>query len=171
MRECRWSALNQLTFNDRVALLGDPTHTHGGAFAAGASLAIDDPYAIYLSFRSVFPEAIPINEPASKTHIREAFALYEATRRPQSAKVLEVVLAWHRKQRECIQAAGVSGKLESDANFRARLAARDDSAWLTEHDVEAIFRNGLKAALGEGTVGACLPVVPLDLHLFESARL
>jgi hypothetical protein len=68
-------------------------------------------------------------------------------------------------------AAVVSGKLESDANFRARLAARDDSAWLTEHDVEAVFRNALKAGLEEGTVGACLPVVPLDLHLFESARL
>jgi salicylate hydroxylase len=97
MRECRWSALNQLTFNDRVTLLGDTTHTRGGTFVAVASLAIDDAYANYLSSSSVFPEAIPINEPASKTHIREAFALYEATRRSQSAKVLEVVLAWHRK--------------------------------------------------------------------------
>ncbi|KAG9788873.1 hypothetical protein KCU88_g1632, partial [Aureobasidium melanogenum] len=40
------SALDQWSFQDRVTLLGDAAHTHGGAFAAGASLAIDDAYTL-----------------------------------------------------------------------------------------------------------------------------
>ncbi|EOD46331.1 putative salicylate hydroxylase protein [Neofusicoccum parvum UCRNP2] len=39
----------------RVALIGDAAHPHGGAFATGGSLAIDDAYALSLALFSLFP--------------------------------------------------------------------------------------------------------------------
>ncbi|KAF2494551.1 FAD/NAD(P)-binding domain-containing protein [Lophium mytilinum] len=75
--------------NARVVLLGEAAHTHGGAFAAGASLAIDDAYALYLALRAVIPplSSTQTNK-VTREQIRTALGLYEATRRPQSDRVL-----------------------------------------------------------------------------------
>ncbi|EXJ77442.1 hypothetical protein A1O3_09668 [Capronia epimyces CBS 606.96] len=46
--------LDTWVFGSRVTLVGDAAHTHGGAHAAGGSLALDDAWALYLAFRHVF---------------------------------------------------------------------------------------------------------------------
>jgi salicylate hydroxylase len=72
------SSLNTWIFNDRVTLIGDAAHAHGGAYATGGSLAIDDAYAFSLAIASQF-EAADMQRP-SVEKIRTALDLYESTR-------------------------------------------------------------------------------------------
>lgn len=137
------AALDQWTFGNRVVLLGDAAHTHGGAYAAGASLAIDDAYTLYLAIQAVFAEAFPVEEPISVEKIARALDLYETTRRPHAAKVLSKVHSQRIKTIERYKAAKESGVPESDEEFKARFLGRDDPVWLNEHDAEAAFRRVL----------------------------
>lgn len=135
------AALDQWTFGSRVTLLGDAAHTHGGAYAAGASLAIDDAYALYLSLAAVFPPGQPVSEPVPSREIGRALGLYESVRRPHAARVLESVHAGRRQQLERLEALSRKGlSEESDEDFSARIRGRGDPVWLNEHDVEAAFR-------------------------------
>lgn len=129
------TALSSLVFEGRVALLGDAAHTHGGAFAAGGSLAINDAYALTLALAHVWPqEGKPTQE-----HLGKALTLYDETRRPLVTRVLDLVHGAAQKKRW----TGVNGKdgekKETDAELRSRIANRPDMTWLTEHDVEAEF--------------------------------
>ncbi|OAA61787.1 Aromatic-ring hydroxylase-like protein [Niveomyces insectorum RCEF 264] len=140
------AALDQWTFRDRVVLLGDAAHTHGGAFAAGASLAIDDAYTLYLAVRAVFAEAVPVAEPVDAAHIGRALQLYEAARRPHAARMLALVHAERAKALARDEKARLTGQPgETDEEFRQRWAARRDAVWLNEHDAEAAFRDVLEA--------------------------
>ncbi|EXJ77329.1 hypothetical protein A1O3_09555 [Capronia epimyces CBS 606.96] len=132
--------LDQWTFADRVTLLGDAAHTHGGAFAAGASLAIDDAYTLSLAFDEVFPPTQVFSDQAATPElIARVLGLYERIRRPHAAKVLALVhqgKASAHKRFEQTRA----GNPECDADFRKRIANRLDPVWLTEHDAERAFR-------------------------------
>ena len=44
-------SLETWIFRDHIALIGDAAHPHGGSFAAGGSLALDDSYALALSLK------------------------------------------------------------------------------------------------------------------------
>lgn len=136
------AGLDKWSFNDRVTLLGDAAHTHGGTYAAGASLAIDDAYALYLALRAVFAEASPITEPVSSQQIGRALKLYEETRRPHAARLINEVHAGLDKRAARIKVEQDTGVAETDEAFRARTALRD-GVWLFEHDVEAAFRKVL----------------------------
>ncbi|KAH6880006.1 hypothetical protein B0T10DRAFT_531976 [Thelonectria olida] len=135
--------LEKWTFEDRVVLIGDAAHTHGGAFGAGASLAIDDAYTLYLALRSVFPEALPISKPISRSHVGLALELYESLRRPHATKVLDIVLQDRQRQFARNEELKASGQDESDENFRARLGGRSFAAWLHEHNAERAFQETL----------------------------
>lgn len=146
-------ALDRWTFGGgRVVLLGDAAHTHGGAFAAGASLAIDDAYTLYLALQAVLPEAAIDDAPTTPAQIGRALDLYESARRPHAAKVLAKVHAdraaaklRNDKERERAAAGlGVETEDEVDAAFVARFKARGDPVWLNEHDAAAAFREVLK---------------------------
>ncbi|KAH8773780.1 monooxygenase [Diaporthe sp. PMI_573] len=129
------TALPALSFNGRIALLGDAAHTHGGAFAAGGSLAINDAYALALSLAHVWPkEGTPTRE-----QLRRALALYDETRRPLVTRVLDLVHGAAQKRR-WTGANADNGKKETDEELRSRIASRPDMTWLTEHDVEAEFQ-------------------------------
>ena len=114
-------------FDSRVTLIGDAAHTHGGAHAAGGSLAIDDAYALYLSFLHVFPPDKSIENP-SASDIERALTLYESTRRPHTEKLQRLVLNI-RKQVDS----------PTDEQLRLKMINRENTEWLTEHDVEAAF--------------------------------
>lgn len=116
-------------------MLGDAAHTHGGAFAAGGSLAINDAYALALSLAHVWPKE------GAPTHaqLRRALALYDETRRPLVTRVLDLVHGAAQKKR-WTGANAENGEKETDEELRARISSRPDMTWLTEHDVEAEFR-------------------------------
>lgn len=133
-------ALDHWSFEDRVILLGDAAHTHGGAFAAGASLAIDDAYALSLALDEVFsPTTGRRGEKALLDQIHRVLDLYESTRRPHTAKVLAIVHE-NRQQSRARTERRQAGQAETDEEFRNRVSGRSDPAWLNEHDVETAFR-------------------------------
>ncbi|KAH7239701.1 hypothetical protein B0J15DRAFT_516280 [Fusarium solani] len=142
--------LDTWTFADRVVLIGDAAHAHGGAFGAGASLAIDDAYTLYLALRAVFPQALPISRPIPRSHIGLALDLYESVRRPHAARVLDIVLQDRQKQFARNEGLKAAGKEESDQDFRERMKGRKGAAWLHEHDVEKAFQEAITRRFSSG---------------------
>lgn len=143
------TALPSLVFQHRVALLGDAAHTHGGAFAAGGSLAINDAYALARALAHVWP---PPPAPGARSmpaatgrELERALALYDETRRPLVTRLLEIV---HGSAQARRWAAGKRvGEGETDAELRERIANRPDMSWLTGHDVDDEF-DAVLARLG-----------------------
>lgn len=133
------SSLPTWIFHDRVTLIGDAAHAHGGAFATGGSLAIDDAYALYLSILNYFPfPPTPDSDSTigvGKLGIAKALKLYEDTRRPHAVKLLKVVHANNEmKTRKIVQETW-----ETDEELRARAKRGSGTTWLHEHDVVEAF--------------------------------
>ncbi|EPE08707.1 salicylate hydroxylase [Ophiostoma piceae UAMH 11346] len=148
------AALDTWTFKSRVVLIGDAAHTHGGAFAAGVSLAVDDAYTLYLAIRAVFAEANPIDEPVAVSQIARVLDLYESTRRPHAAKVLERVHGDRAKTTARYEKAHRTGNPETDKEFLQRFVGRTDPVWLNEHDAESAFFETLQAKTRGETVAS-----------------
>lgn len=127
----------------RVALIGDAAHPHGGAFATGGSLAIDDAYALSLALFSLFPVESGRARP-SPEELARATAVYETVRRPHTTRLLQVVHKGVETSREKLR----SGKVETDEELRARMTKRVDPNWLHEHDVEEAVRRVLEEEEG-----------------------
>ncbi|KAH8775917.1 monooxygenase [Hyaloscypha finlandica] len=134
------SSLPTWIFGDRVTLIGDAAHAHGGAFATGGSLAIDDAYALYLALTSVFPETA--SQKPSSGQILRALKLYEDTRRPHAVRLLKVVHANNEMKTKKILAE----TQETDEELRARAKRGSGTTWLHEHDVVKSFEEALAAS-------------------------
>ncbi|KAF5013773.1 hypothetical protein FDECE_245 [Fusarium decemcellulare] len=139
------AALDTWSFANRVTLVGDAAHTHGGAFAAGGSLAIDDAYALGRALSHVWPASAAQNGKPTKAQIAEIFRLYEATRKPHVDKLLSVVHKNKANQKANIENA----KTETDEQLRQRVRSRMDPSWISEHDVEGAFQQALSKIEGE----------------------
>lgn len=87
----------------RATLVGDAAHTHGGAFAAGGSLALDDSFALALALRHAFSLAEPGAFNNGSSYIRKALELYDQTRRPHTGRLLEIVHGQINKKPEAYQ--------------------------------------------------------------------
>lgn len=132
------TALSSLVFENRVALLGDAAHTHGGAFAAGGSLAINDAYALARALAHVWPPGEAFMKP-TRQELGRALGLYDETRRPLVTRLLNVVHGNAQARRWAAEKRGEDGEGETDAELRIRIANRPDMSWLTEHDVDEAF--------------------------------
>lgn len=119
-----------------MTLVGDAAHTHGGAFAAGGSLAIDDAYALSSALNHVWPASSTHAEKPTKAEITEIFRIYEATRQPHVNRLLGVVHKNLAGQKANIERA----KTETDEQLRQRVSQRMDPSWISEHDVEKAFK-------------------------------
>jgi salicylate hydroxylase len=126
-------SLESWVFHDRITLIGDAAHAHGGAFATGGSLAIDDAYALYLAITSVFP-VTATSQPTTQL-ISKSLHLYEKTRKPHADKLLGIV---HKANASKASSIGTSF---TDEFLRKRAANRPDTVWLHEHDVVQAFHN------------------------------
>lgn len=120
--------------NGRVTLAGDAAHAHGGAFAAGGSLALDDAWAFAASLRHVFPEDSTAANKPTEAQISRAFRIYEETRKAHTDRVIQVVHEGNAKK-----LARLGTVAESDEELRARMKSRYDPTWIHEHDVVATF--------------------------------
>ncbi|KAJ5679563.1 hypothetical protein N7462_007807 [Penicillium macrosclerotiorum] len=125
-------ALPTWVFGSRVTLIGDAAHAHGGAFAAGGSLALDDSLALGLAFKHVFQQSSAA--PCSSEDIREALGLYSRTRQPHTARLLRIV----HNQIENRKSVPTTEE-EEDFDLVARMKNRPNTEWLSEHDVETAF--------------------------------
>ncbi|KFZ09126.1 hypothetical protein V502_08932 [Pseudogymnoascus sp. VKM F-4520 (FW-2644)] len=99
-------SLETYVFSNRVTLIGDAAHTHGGAFAAGGSLAIDDAYCFSLALNHVFP----IN----------------ASRKPDKKELAKVFKLLIAKQKDKVDVS----KTETDEGLKERIISRPDPAWI-----------------------------------------
>ncbi|XXH02598.1 hypothetical protein Hte_008977 [Hypoxylon texense] len=118
----------------KVTLAGDAAHAHGGAFAAGGSLALDDAWAFAASISHVFPENA--TRKPTDAEILQALRIYEKTRKPHTDKVMRVV---HDNNTKKLARASQAGDPETDEQLRARIKNRADPSWIHEHDVQAAF--------------------------------
>jgi salicylate hydroxylase len=132
------SSLETWIFGDRVTLIGDAAHAHGGAFATGGSLAIDDAYALYLALTTVF--SVDATQKPGQEEIRRALKLYEDTRRPHAVKLLKVVHANNEMKTKKILAE----TRETDEELRERAKVGSGTVWLHEYDVVGAFEEVLK---------------------------
>ncbi|KAL9943437.1 hypothetical protein ACHAQF_007760 [Verticillium nonalfalfae] len=123
----------------RVSLVGDAAHAHGGAFAAGGSLAIDDAWAFAQAVLHVFPETQRICKPVSDEDVARALRLYERTRKEHTDRVQRTV-----QQRNGALVSLIDQK-ETDAELRTRMQSRRDLVWIHEHDVERAFLQAVAA--------------------------
>lgn len=119
----------------RVTLAGDAAHAHGGAFAAGGSLALDDAWAFAASILHVFPATA--TKLPTDAELVAALILYEKTRKSHADRVIHTVHEGNKKR------VGRIGKKETDEELRARMKSREDTSWLHEHDVENAFKKAL----------------------------
>lgn len=121
-------------FHDRVALIGDAAHAHGGAHATGGSLAIDDVYALSLAITSAFPA--DAKRKPSTIEVSKALKLYEMVRKPHAERLLRMVHAANEARVQKLR----SGNFELGDDLRARAAKGSNTNWLHEHDVERAFK-------------------------------
>ena len=121
-------------------MIGDAAHAHGGAFATGGSLGIDDAYALYLALISVFPETA-LQKPSSGD-ILKALKLYEDTRRPHAVKLLKVVHENNAMKTRKI----IAETQETDEELRARAKRGSGTTWLHEHNVVKAFEEAFAAS-------------------------
>ncbi|KAJ5136270.1 hypothetical protein N7448_004824 [Penicillium atrosanguineum] len=120
-------------FGSRVTLIGDAAHAHGGAFAAGGSLALDDALALSLAMKHVFSSSsIPPSFPVDK--VGKALELYSKTRQPHTARLLHII---HNQISQKPQ--GNMTPEEEEHALIKRMKSRPNTEWLSEHDVEAAF--------------------------------
>jgi salicylate hydroxylase len=113
-------------FASRVTLVGDAAHAHGGAHATGGSLALDDAYALYLALETTLSRFQSIRP--SRSQLKRALDLYEATRRPHTDRLLTSVLA-----------SKDAPAPRTDEEIRQSMLGRASTLWLTEHDVVKTF--------------------------------
>ncbi|CAK7268612.1 hypothetical protein SEPCBS119000_003149 [Sporothrix epigloea] len=135
----------------RVTLIGDAAHAHGGAFATGGSLALDDAWALAAALREVVPalsETSASGNVAPKaldTDLVQALQLYEATRKAHTDRLLQLVHAANTARvarlRDSKRAAAGP---ETDEQLLKRIRGRADVTWLYEHDVTAAFSDALQ---------------------------
>ncbi|KXJ85692.1 salicylate 1-monooxygenase [Microdochium bolleyi] len=124
----------------RVTLAGDAAHAHGGAFAAGGSLAINDAWAFAQSVLYHFPRTGASRVRLDDAGVAEVLGLYERTRKPHTDKVQKTVQDRNQFLVDQIKTR------QTDEELREQMRNRRDLTWIHEHDVEAAFS---KAIAGE----------------------
>lgn len=148
----------------RVTVAGDAAHAHGGAFAAGGSLAIDDAWAFAQSILHVFAREIssaassarevadgtrsapsPLQKRDKGDKVTAALQLYEKTRKQHTDRVQKTVADKNRATLQRLR----SGVIESDQELRRRMRTRQDLAWIHEHDVVSCFIKAVGSSEGE----------------------
>ncbi|KAH7398035.1 hypothetical protein BKA64DRAFT_56237 [Cadophora sp. MPI-SDFR-AT-0126] len=135
--------LDTWVFRDRVTLIGDAAHAHGGAHATGGSLAIDDAYTLSLALNSVFP-ATATRKP-SLEELAAALKLHESIRKPHAERLLKHVHAGNDARIQKLR----SGRAEPDEELRAKAAKGSSTNWLHEHDVVRAFEEAVERNRGD----------------------
>ncbi|KAJ3905854.1 FAD/NAD-P-binding domain-containing protein [Lentinula edodes] len=142
----------------RIVLLGDAFHPHGGALAAGGSLAIDDSIALFLALQHVQQSSTPSTSSSSSSDVlsnsrsieasarrrlstselSHALDLYASARLPHSSRVFGVV----ERMRENV---AKPGRLWDEEKIQEWARDKKEVVWLHEHDVHKAFVDALNS--------------------------
>lgn len=112
----------------RACLVGDAAHPHGGAFAVGGSLAIEDAYVLSLCIRRSLssPAAFPL---------ARALAVYSDLRIGHVNKVIAAALSVRKAKDE----RNDKGLKMAEEEIRKSVLERVETEWIGENDVERAF--------------------------------
>jgi salicylate hydroxylase len=127
----------------RATLIGDAAHAHGGALAAGGSLALDDAYA----FAAALWHVLPPGGERSTEKTQEALSLYERARKSHTDRVIATV----RDGNKAILAR-LKKPTETDEQLKERLKNRTDPFWIHEHDVVSSFAQAVEHSKSDASV-------------------
>lgn len=130
-------ALDRLVAHGRIVLVGDAAHPHGGAFAAGGSLGIDDAYILMRSFAHHLKDRTQATPEERQSQIARSLELYEQTRQPHVSRIVKAV---HNGE----QYKNTSDNVWDDAKIRAWATGRVDPFWIHEHPVDQAFEDAVK---------------------------
>ncbi|KAJ3930802.1 MAG: FAD/NAD-P-binding domain-containing protein [Lentinula lateritia] len=140
----------------RIVLLGDAFHPHGGAFAAGGSLAIDDSIALFLSLQHVQQQSstpstssssdassdsrskVSARRRLSTSKLSHALDLYASTRLPHTGRVFSVV----ERMRDSV---AKPGRVWDEEKIQEWARDKKEVVWLHEHDVHRAFVDALNS--------------------------
>ena len=125
----------------RVTLAGDAAHAHGGAFAAGGSLAINDAWAFAQSVLHFFPRRreawrVRLDDDVG---VAKVLQLYERTRKAHTDRVQRTV-----QERNQFLVDQIKTR-QLDEELREKMRSRRDLTWIHEHDVEAAFESAVRS--------------------------
>ncbi|PYH85773.1 FAD/NAD(P)-binding domain-containing protein [Aspergillus uvarum CBS 121591] len=127
-------SLSSWVLAPRVTLIGDAAHAHGGAFAAGGSLALDDALTLGLAFAHAL-NVLDAEQSIPESSIQLALELYSRARQPHTERLLRIV---HDQASEG-QSANGDNEEDEEQRLLRRLKNRASTVWLAEHDAEAAF--------------------------------
>lgn len=157
-------ALPTWVLASRTTLVGDAAHAHGGAFAAGGSLALDDALALGLSFKHHL-QGHGSRSSVTANDIQKVLELYNKTRKPHTDRLIQIVHS--QISSKPVQAA--TSKEEDDA-LKTRIKNRPNTDWLSEHDVEAAFHATVKSLKPSPDAGQTDPFRSQSVHERHSSQ-
>lgn len=128
----------------RATLIGDAAHAHGGAFAAGGSLALDDALALGLSLKQFL--APKPESSITAADVRNALELYTKVRKPHTDRLIQTV---HSQISQ--KPSNFNTPEQANTALIKRFKTRPNTDWLSEHDVEATFAAAVRS-LESGSV-------------------
>ncbi|RAH79594.1 FAD/NAD(P)-binding domain-containing protein [Aspergillus japonicus CBS 114.51] len=127
-------SLSSWVLAPRVTLIGDAAHAHGGAFAAGGSLALDDALTLGLAFAHAL-DGLDAEQSIPESSIQLALELYSRARQPHTERLLRIV---HGQASEG-QLENGDNEEDEEQRLLRRLRNRVSTVWLAEHDAETAF--------------------------------
>jgi salicylate hydroxylase len=139
--------LEHLSYQDRIAFVGDAAHPTSGAFGAGSAFGFGDVWALYRSLKetgtnnwkrrraelndSSFSEN---NQTADTYNLKSALFLFDETRRYYLKDVYEQI------GRDRLSADYVQDAKDEDEKIERYVKVADDANWISEHNVEIEFQ-------------------------------
>ncbi|KAL7423383.1 hypothetical protein Q5752_002686 [Cryptotrichosporon argae] len=120
-------ALPQLN-HGRAVLIGDAGHPHGGAFAAGGTMGVEDGYTLGLCVAAAAERGLELDW---------AWDVFNACRLDHVNRLVAAATQLREQRRER------EGRLLGDDEIERIVHARNDVKWLADNDAEAVFRRTL----------------------------
>lgn len=121
-------ALPSHVFGDgRVVLIGDAGHPHGGAYAAGGTMSVEDAYTLYRAL----DHAQTAGRRLDRHALRWAFDTFDKARIKHTTRVIDLANETRRKRERN------KGVKPSDDVLRASVATRPNVSFLANNDTKA----------------------------------
>lgn len=128
-------ALPSHVFGDgRVVLIGDAGHPHGGAYAAGGTMSVEDAYTLYRALdHAQRSDSAGPRRRLDRTALRWAFGTFDAARITHTTRVIDLANETRRKRERN------RGVKAPDDVLRAGVATRPDVSFLANNDTKAVI--------------------------------
>ncbi|KAL1408357.1 hypothetical protein Q8F55_005166 [Vanrija albida] len=126
----------------RGVLLGDAGHCHGGAFAAGGTLAIEDAYTLGLAVQAALERARARGQRLGAADLAFAFDLFDKARLAHVNRLLRAANDLRKAKKH------TEGQVLTEEDIEAYVHRHVDISWVSDNDADAVFAKVLAEAGG-----------------------